>query len=366
MTISLPPPPAFHRLARLGRPVRWWRPLLVLGTALVLYAGLLIVPILSLVVLADLHPTVGPTLDQVLKIDTLNDPVGLAGLLILITLMLPATMLAVRLVGRRRAGTLLSVAGGLRWRLLGRAAVITAAVLAVFSGLMLLLDAPTESVPTAAIPAETMSTGEGDRLAAMLILVLLIVPWQAAAEEIVFRGLLAQTVGNWLRHPAWAILLPLPLFVLGHDYDAYGMASVAVFAAVAGYLTWRTGGLEAAIGMHVVNNVGAFVLALLTGADLDATAVDPLAALLSIAYTLLTAALILGLQPVAGPDRSQFAHGLGLAEREELFPFRLAPPQDDADQHGDLHDRRDPVADHFRDHVQRRSELDRPAGHVRQ
>ena len=303
----------FHRLAQLSQPWRWWRPISVLAVALGLYTALLIVPILCLVVIEDVHPTIAPIIDQVLGADSLNDPAGLAVLLILIALMLPAAMLAVRLVGRRRAGTLLSVTGRLRWRLVGRAAAITTVVLSVFTGVILLMEPPTK-----AIPAQDLGW-----LVTKVILVLLIVPWQAAAEEVVFRGLLLQTVGSWLRHPAWAILLPLPLFVVGHDYDGYGMAGVAVFAAVAGYLTWRTGGLEAAIGLHVVNNVGAFILALLTGADLDATSVDPLAAALSIAYTLITAVLILGSRrnerhPVAS-DRERSAGSVWSDERADAF-----------------------------------------------
>lgn len=299
---SVPDYLEFHRLARMAQPWRWWRPIVVLAVALVLYAVLLVVPMLCLVVVEDAHPAIAPIADQVLGADSLNDPAGLAVLLLLIAAMLPAALLAVRLAGRRRAGTVLSVTGRLRWRLVGRAAAITAVVLGVFTGVLVLMEPSTE-----ALPAQDL-----DWLVAKVILVLLIVPWQAAAEEVVFRGLLVQTVGSWLRHPAWAILLPLPLFVVGHDYDVYGMVGVAVFAFVAGYLTWRTGGLEAAIGMHVVNNVGAFMLALLTGADLDATAVDPLAALLSIAYTLVTAALILGYNRWRVPTGCSSRSALGL------------------------------------------------------
>ena len=285
-------PPAFHRLAR---PTRWWRPVLVLVTALALYVALLAAPMLALVTIAAVHPPAEPLFDRLLGADSFNTPAGLTVGLSMISLLLPAGLLAVRLVGRRGVGTLLSVTGWLRWRLLARAAAITGVVLGVFTGVMLLVEPPTGTVPDA-----TASSGGLGRLALMLVIVLLFVPWQAAAEEVVFRGLLAQTVGSWLRHPAWAILLPLPLFVLGHDYDLAGMLDVAVFAAVAGYLTWRTGGLEAAIGMHVVNNVGAFILALLTGADLDATEVAPPAALVSIAYTLVTAALILATTRLRG------------------------------------------------------------------
>jgi hypothetical protein len=47
------------------------------------------------------------------------------------------------------------------------------------------------------------------------VVILLLVPLQAAAEEYIFRGYLMQSIGRWLRHPAFAILLPVPLFVLG-------------------------------------------------------------------------------------------------------------------------------------------------------
>ena len=338
-TTVIPPisPPDFHRLSRLAQPTRWWRPLLVLLTASALFLALLVAPMLALIIIADLHPSIEPAVDQVLNFESVNNPTGLTVGLLMIILMLPASLLAVRLVGRRRAGTVVSVTGRLRWRLLGRASAITAVVLGVFTGVLLLVEPATGAASDGAAP-----DGSAGRLALMLVIVVLLVPWQAAAEEIVFRGLLAQTVGSWLRHPAWAILLPLPLFVFGHDYSLAGMLDVAVFAAVAGYLTWRTGGLEAAIGMHVVNNLGAFAIALFTGADLDATEVAPLAALISIAYTLVTAALILS--PVAQPRRS--ASQRATTKGQQLLPVGFAPPQHDADQHGDLNDRGDAVTDH--------------------
>ncbi len=83
--------------------------------------------------------------------------------------------------------------------------------------------------------------------------------------------------------PRGADLLPaeLPLFVLGHDYDAWGLASVGVFAAVTTWLTWRTGGLEAAVALHAVNNTIAFALGAIGIADLNATTTTWVAALMS-------------------------------------------------------------------------------------
>lgn len=109
----------------------------------------------------------------------------------------------------------------------------------------------------------------------MVLLVLVLIPFQAAAEEYVFRGYLMQLVGGWLRHPAFAILFPVPLFVLGHGYDVWGAASVGMFAIVAAWLTWRTGGLEAAISLHIVNNVLIFLLGSVALVDANATSGTP-------------------------------------------------------------------------------------------
>jgi hypothetical protein len=109
----------------------------------------------------------------------------------------------------------------------------------------------------------------------MIVLVVLLIPFQAAAEEYVFRGYLMQLIGAWLRHPAFAILLPVPLFVLGHNYDIWGAVNIGVFAAIAGWLSWRTGGLEAAISLHIANNVLIFLLASFSLVDANATAAAP-------------------------------------------------------------------------------------------
>ncbi len=89
-----------------------------------------------------------------------------------------------------------------------------------------------------------------------LAMVCALVPFQAAAEEYVFRGWLTQAVGAWLRSPWLAILPQAPLFAAAHGWGTpWGFADLMVFALVAGVLTARTGGLEAAIGLHVLNNL---------------------------------------------------------------------------------------------------------------
>ncbi len=45
------------------------------------------------------------------------------------------------------------------------------------------------------------------------------------------------------------------------------------FGIAASWLVWRTGGLEASIALHVLNNLGAFIVAILTGSMKDALTV---------------------------------------------------------------------------------------------
>ena len=100
-----------------------------------------------------------------------------------------------------------------------------------------------------------------------MVLLLVLVPLQCYAEELVFRGYLMQTIGRWLKNPAWAILLPAPFFMLAHGYDLWGQASIVVMAVLAGFLCWYTGGLEAAIGMHVMNNITTMAMGMFANTD---------------------------------------------------------------------------------------------------
>ncbi|MCW2845084.1 MAG: Abortive infection protein, partial [Nocardioides sp.] len=98
-----------------------------------------------------------------------------------------------------------------------------------------------------------------------LVLVLL-TPLQAAGEEYAFRGYLTQAFGGLFRHPAPAVVGPALLFALAHGaQSAPVFVDRFAFGLVAGVLVILTGGLEAGIAMHVLNNWLAFGLALAYG-----------------------------------------------------------------------------------------------------
>lgn len=102
-------------------------------------------------------------------------------------------------------------------------------------------------------------------------------PLQAAAEEYFFRGYLMASLGSLVRTPWFGIIVSAAIFAAFHGtaQNVPLLVDRFAFGVLAGYLVWRTGGLEAGIAAHVANNVSAFVLAGLTSsmAEVKATTV---------------------------------------------------------------------------------------------
>jgi len=245
----------YHRLARSAPGYRWWKPLVTGLIALGIFVGFTIVLVVILLASTVVFPEVGPIITKLITTGTIDNsaPVVLAFSLSSIAVILPSVWLARLIMGPRPVGLLSSIAGRLRWRWMAR--LILPVVIAYGASTLLsvfLLPVLTgESIPHGAVSSSTWI---------VVLVAVLLVPLQATAEEFFFRGYLAQTIGGWLKHPLFAILLPVPLFTIGHQYDVWGLIDVSVFAVVAGWLVWRTGGLEASIVAHVVNNTVIFVI----------------------------------------------------------------------------------------------------------
>ncbi|MFY1669332.1 CPBP family intramembrane glutamic endopeptidase [Plantactinospora sp. WMMB334] len=253
--MTTPPPSGtpYHRLARTDRH-RWWRPLL--GSLLVLGGTLVVLCLLAGVgtaIAALAGRPVGP--DGVPALGTLGE---LALTLAMIAAALPFVLLAARWVQARPAGTVSSVLGRLRWRWLGICLLVAVPTVLLLLGGSLGLLALTGGM-------DEGGTGDGGTVGGWpgwagflgaLALLLLLAPLQAAAEEYVFRGWLMQVVGAYLRTPWPAIALQAVLFSAAHGWGTrWGFAELAFVGGLLGWLSIRTGGLEAAVGLHVVNNL---------------------------------------------------------------------------------------------------------------
>ena len=267
----------YHRLQRTSPASRWWRPLVVGLVGLGLYVGILVAGGVVMMVTAVTSGPGGLEALERLDVTDLAEPLPFTLAMLSIIAMLPAVLVATRLLGARPVGLLLSVAGRVRWGWAARCLAVAAALTVLVQGGAALLDTALGVTWQPRVDASSWL---------MIGLVLLLVPAQCVAEEVVFRGYLAQTIGTWLRHPAFAVVLPVPLFVLGHTYVGLAMVDTAVWALTMGWLVWRTGGLEAAAAAHVVNNVVVFTLGAVDLADLDVVDIGPLALALSTASTL--------------------------------------------------------------------------------
>ncbi|MEV0591529.1 CPBP family intramembrane glutamic endopeptidase [Nonomuraea cavernae] len=190
-----------------------------------------------------------------------GDPVlEMVVLLLSIALVLPLVFGTVALVQRRRPGTLSSVAGRLRWSWVLRFAMLGVLALALGQTAQVIA-----LVLTGAGTSDLFGWVGWEAFLPALVAMVLLVPFQAATEEYLFRGWVLQAFGAHLRNPVWGILIGAGIFASLHGYTWVGLIDVFSFGVVMGWLAVRTGGLEAAIGLHVVNNMMAFGLSAASG-----------------------------------------------------------------------------------------------------
>ena len=242
----------------------------MVGTLVVLLGALIVT---TVVVVGSL--VVGWLLDRPLDADempTFGAITDTALLLVAIGAVIPVVLFAVWAIDRRPVGTVSSVVGRLRYGWLGVCLLVALPTVVLTIGLSIVALVLTD----AGDAAEVGSWAGWGSLAASMAMLIVLVPFQAGAEEYVCRGWLLQAVGGLVRRPWLAIAPQAILFAAAHGWGtAWGFADLVFFGAVAGWLTIRTGGLEAAIGLHVMNNVIALGLAAAYGMlDSDQTAAD--------------------------------------------------------------------------------------------
>jgi uncharacterized protein len=242
----------YHRLGHTDR-YQWWKPLLALllaGAAYVIVSSCVVIP--SVIIYEELNP--GSTVDD-------NPVLDDALFLLSIAVALPAVWLGVQVVEGRSLGWVSSVCGRLRWRWLGLTA---AAILPIMvTGWLVWVQVGLHLKPHAEWPSAPQNW---PTTLSWLAITVALVPVQAAAEEYVYRGFLLQWIGSYLRNPVFGVAITTVLFVLGHsDLRPYRLVTLTAFGVVAAVLTLYTGGLEAAIVLHIVNNLATHAFGLLAG-----------------------------------------------------------------------------------------------------
>lgn len=259
----MPLEPVFYQHLLRGPRYRWWKPLLCLLLVLPLAIGLAALAVIPVVVaglVTGAPDLVAYTLTTVTDIKHLG-PVGFVYTNLTLIVLIPSVMLSVWAVHGTRPRFLASVAGGIRWVWLLRCLMVVAPVWLAY-GVVGLLAQPAGSPR----PAHWL---------ALLVIVVLMTPLQAAGEEYLFRGWIIQNVGAWFARPMLGLAVSLVVsavaFSAAHlSPDPFIVGTLACLALTAGIATWRTGGLEAAIVIHTVNNVLTFFVVILFGGWEDA------------------------------------------------------------------------------------------------
>ena len=265
---ALPPyphaqPEPYHRILRTWTYAVWR---VLVGVLLTVFLGLLVGPLLAMLLVGVGVEVLGVgTADEVVEGLQLGGKLTPATLLVVnlsLAALIPITWLAVRVLHNLRPRWLGSVRPGLRWGLLGRCfglAVLATLLSVAVAGVLLPEELPTGG-PGAAAP------GAGTT-AAYLVIIALTSPLQSAGEEYLFRGYLLQGFGALVRARWFALVCTSLLFAVAHGSQNLPLfVDRFAFGLVAGALVMLTGGLEAGIAMHIVNNVVVLGLAAATGA----------------------------------------------------------------------------------------------------
>ena len=229
---------AFHEFYRAPR-FRWWKPL----AAIALLAAVWFTVSLALVGGAMAYDVATGRLSSVWEAMTKMTPWMFTANNVSLALFIPMAVLTSWLVYGQRPRWLTSITGGFRWALFWQFALIAVVPLSI----SLLLDGLGDL------------TWNADSLF-LIVAIVLTTPFQAAGEEYMARGLLARSVGSWFanRWLGFAVatvvssLVFMGMHVAGDPWLNLFYFSFGVIACV---VTWRTGGLEAAIALHVVNNL---------------------------------------------------------------------------------------------------------------
>ncbi|WP_407376518.1 CPBP family intramembrane glutamic endopeptidase [Methanobrevibacter sp.] len=231
--------PDYITFARKFENYRWYKPILTAAITGIFYL------LFMLILIAGITAIYGPGMVEAVtgSYESLDDSNAITLIsFLLIAILIPSLYIANRIVKDRPFSSYGSSLGGWRWKLYIKCLAIPLVVFIIAQ----ILSYVTGSEDGSGISHLTP-------LAAILFLI--IVPAQCIAEEYVYRGLLMQTLGSWIKVPIIAIIIQAILFGISHDYNSLGVFSIIVSGVVYGFVCWKTHGLEASSAIHTINNL---------------------------------------------------------------------------------------------------------------
>lgn len=235
-------PQPYHHLWRTPRH-RWWKPLVVIG---VMIAAYFVLTLATTVVAVIFDAAQGRT--GVLTGDLVMTPALFLATNLGLGLMIPVSMLIGWAMYGQRPRWMSSVTGGIRWGLMARCALVLVPIYLLYIGGSTLLSG---GLPRGPVNPDAV---------VYVVLIVLTTPFQSAGEEYAVRGALTRAIAAWIppRFVAFLVsgVVSGLVFTAGHpNLTPWRLVIFIVVALGFSVLVWRTGGLEAAILGHALNNV---------------------------------------------------------------------------------------------------------------
>ena len=221
---------------------RWYKPILVFIIGAVLY-------FIFSIILSEIFSGIfgEPITSSILNggYEVMNTEIGEIFTDLSVIIMIPSLYLATKIVRDRPFSSYVSSRGGWNHKLFFKAFIIPFIVFLVYG-----------IIETAIIGPD----GNYHFSILFFIIILILVPLQCIAEEYVYRGLIMQTFGSWFKIPILAIILQGIIFGISHGYNNLGNIEVLIFGLVAGFLTWKSNGIEVSSAFHTANNLSVSLL----------------------------------------------------------------------------------------------------------
>lgn len=209
----------------------------------------------------------------------LNPNIGLVLVVIPFIMALITVILLLKPLHRRSVRDVINGTSTIRWNHF----VFAFTIWALMLGVILVVDYTLN-------PSNFIMHFDINRFVILVLVALLLIPFQTTYEEVVFRGYLAQGVAAWTRNRWLAILLPSLLFGCMHIFNPevkeYGflltIPQYVLFGLIFGIISVLDDGIETAMGAHAANNIfmSIFVTSkasvLQTSALFEQQRVDPL------------------------------------------------------------------------------------------
>ena len=189
----------------------------------------------------------------------LDPNIGLIYLLIPFALALVAFILLIRPLNGKKMMTVINGATSFRWNHFFISAFIWLVVSAIYLFVNMKLD-----------PVNFSLNNTTSTLIPLAFISVLLIPFQAAFEEVIFRGYLMQGFAAIIRNRMFPLIMTSVLFGLMHglnpEVKEFGfltmMPQYIVFGLIFGIITILDDGIESAMGLHAANN--AFLCIMLT------------------------------------------------------------------------------------------------------